>query len=133
MSDIVERYTADRDGNMERDDRDMSIKAVRDDSWVLATEYEAVRSLAEQQAATIAELRAEIERLKDIGAWTGLTEQVRAQSDVIAELRAAHHCPWVGNAVTYPCGCRSAGPNHEPPWYCREHNMPALAKLGEKS
>lgn len=41
------------------------------------------------------------------------------------ETRAFH--PWVGPGVTYPCGCRSAGLNYEPPWYCSSHN----AVIGE--
>jgi hypothetical protein len=54
----VRRWTSDRDGNMEIDDRDMSIEAVRQDSYVLASDYGAL--LAERDA-TVAMLRNDLE------------------------------------------------------------------------
>jgi hypothetical protein len=48
----MKRWTSDNDGNMEPDDRPMSIPAVRRDSYVLA----------EEALTSIAQLEAELER-----------------------------------------------------------------------
>jgi hypothetical protein len=39
----VKRWVSDRDGNMEWDGRDMRLREVREDSYVLATDYAALK------------------------------------------------------------------------------------------